>query len=122
MEVLLSIWTSAEWLELWEMVNCQVHTFRGLGLLANTSDSELWQLCQECQFFLVTGNRNADGEDSLETTSRNLNQPDSLPVITIADEKRLMLDRHYAERVASQILEILYQADNVRGTRRLYVP
>jgi hypothetical protein len=122
LNVLLTFWRSTEWLELWEMLNCPIHTFRGLGLQTDTTDLELWQLCQSEQFLLLTGNRNADGDHSLEVTSRRLNRPDSLPVITIADEKRVMLDRQYAERVASQILEILYDVESLRGSRRLFVP
>jgi hypothetical protein len=122
LKVLLSIWTSSGWIEIWQMLDCQIHTFRGLSLPIDMADSNLWELCQTRQFFLLTGNRNAKSADSLETASRQLNRPDSLPVITIADEKRIMQDREYAKRVASQIIEILYDIDSIRGTRRLFVP
>ena len=42
---------------------------------------------------MITGNRNDDGPDSLEATTRNENQPESLPVITIGDADRVLRDR-----------------------------
>jgi hypothetical protein len=122
LKVLSSIWTSADWIELWEMLGGHVHTFRTLGIPQTIKDSDLWELCQQRQLVLVTGNRNADDEDSLEFASQRLNQPESLPVVTIADADRVTLERRYAERVAAEILEILYDIDRFRGARRLYVP
>jgi hypothetical protein len=122
LKVLFAIWTSPDWVEIWEMLNCRIRTFHSLGIAIDTADSELWELCQAQQFVLLTGNRNADTDDSVEIASRKLNQPSSLPVITIADARRVTLDRQYAERVASQILEILYDLEKLRGTRRLFVP
>jgi hypothetical protein len=71
---------------------------------------------------LLTGNRNSDGDNSLEATSRKLNQPNSLPILTIANAERLIADRAYAEQVASRIIDILVELESLRGTRRLYVP
>jgi hypothetical protein len=122
LKVLLSIWTSPDWIELWEMIDCHVYTFRRLGIASTTKDSELWQLCQARGYVLLTGNRNADDVESLEITIQRLNRADSLPVITIADADRVMSDRRYAERAAGQILEILYDVEKVRGMRRLFVP
>lgn len=59
------------------------------------------------ELVLITGNRNDDGADSLEATIRNENQPDSLPVITIADQDRVLQDRLSAERVAESLLDYL---------------
>ena len=50
------------------------------------------------------------------------NQPDSLPVITIADQDRVLQDRLYAEKVAESLLDYLLRIDQVRGAGRLYVP
>src|SRR5437762_1251189 len=122
LRVLFSVWTSPEWLELWEMLNCRLHTFQSLGISTNTPDSDLWKLCQTWQFVLLTGNRNADSDDSLEVTSQRLNQPRSLPVLTLADADRVIIDRQYAERVASRILDYPVDLDNLQGTRRLFVP
>jgi hypothetical protein len=120
--VLSSIWTSPNWLELWEMLDCRVHTFRSLGIPMDTSDSDLWKLCQAHQFVLITGNRNAKGEQSLERVSQRSNQSDGLPVVTIADPDRVMIDHEYAVRVANQIMEVIYDLESLRGTRRLFVP
>jgi hypothetical protein len=122
LKILLSIWTSADWIELWEMLDCAVYAFAGLHLHTKTPDADIWLLCQSRQLVLLTGNRNAEGDESLEKTIRRLGQPDSLPVITFADAKRVMIDRSYAERVAGQLLEIVYELEQVRGTRRLFVP
>jgi hypothetical protein len=50
------------------------------------------------------------------------NQPDSLPVVTISDQDRVLQDRIYAEKVAVKLLEYLIRIDEVRGAGRLYVP
>ncbi len=122
LKVLLSIWTSPDWIDLWQMLDCHVHTFLSLAISKEMPDSELWALCQQEQFLLLTGNRNAKGEHSLEIASQRLNQPQSLPVFTIAGADRVMTDRSYAERIASRILDYLVDIDNLRGTRRLFVP
>ncbi len=58
----------------------------------------------------------------MEATIRNENQPDSLPVFTIADTNRVLQDRLYAEAVAERLLDYLMRIDEVRGTGRIYVP
>jgi len=120
--VLVSVWTSSEWLELWLAFGCAVETLASLAIPESTLDSELWKLCQSRGIVLITANRNSEGEDSLEVTMRRLCQADSLPVVTIADADRVMIDRGYAEKVAIQIFEVLLEIDRLRGTRRLFVP
>jgi len=122
LQVIYSIWTSPEWIELWEMFECRVHNFRSIGIPKNISDHDLWLLCQTRGFILLTANRNADSDESLEIASQKLNQPCSLPILTIADAERVMDDRQYAERIASRILDILFEFQNLGGTRRLFVP
>jgi hypothetical protein len=121
-EVLLTIWTSPPWADLWQELGFEVETLEGLELPSDMVDSQIWLYCQEHQIVLITGNRNAEGDDSLERASQKLNRPDSLPVLTIADPDRLLRDRNYARDVASQVLEYLFELDRFRGTRRLYVP
>jgi hypothetical protein len=120
--VLLSIWTSSEWHALWEGMCCAVQTFAGLGIATTIPDSELWQICQDRQFVLITGNRNADTEDSLEETIQRRSQPVSLPVLTIGDPARLMTDRAYAEAAAVKALDFLLDIENLRGAQRLFIP
>ena len=50
------------------------------------------------------------------------NQPDSLPVVTLADPRRITRDRLYAQTVAERLLDYLMRIDEVRGTGRIYVP
>jgi hypothetical protein len=121
-DVLLGIWLSAEWQQFWNDAGCDVATFRSLGLASSAPDAEVWRLCQARGILLITGNRNAEGDDSLEATICREQTPQSLPVFTISDPDRLMRDRSYAESVASRLLEYLPLAERVRGSGRLYVP
>jgi hypothetical protein len=93
-----------------------------LGLPDDAPDSEVWELCQREQLVLVTANRNAEGDDSLEATMRARNTPDSLPVLTVADARRVRSSKEYAEQVAVRMLDYLMGIDRVRGTGRLYLP
>jgi hypothetical protein len=121
-QVLLGIWTSAEWYDIWESLSCETQSFHRLGIPYNTSDSELWRLCQQHEIVLITGNRNANDTDSLEATIREQADAASLPVLTIADPDRIMTSRDYAERVAAQVLDYLMELEKLRGAGRLYVP
>ena len=40
----------------------------------------------------------------------------------VADPKRLLGERAYAERVAIRLMEILLEVDRFRGSGRLYLP
>ncbi len=122
LRALSSVWTSPEWIELWRALGGDVETLAGLGIRRDLPDSDLWQLCQDHGMILITGNRNADGENSLEATMRRLCRDDSLPVLTIADTNRVNFDREYANAVAVKVLEILLDLDRLRGTRRLFIP
>src|SRR5207237_9235382 len=97
-------------------------TFQDLGLLPETSDSVVWQRCQQEELVLLTANLNSKGPDSLEATIRALNTPASLPVFTVATADRVLQSRDYAERVADRILEYLFDRDDFRGTGRLFLP
>jgi len=120
--VLLRIWTSEAWKSVWEGLSCEVESFARLGIPHDTSDRDLWQLCQPCELVLLTANRHDEGPDSLEAPIRALNEPTSLPVFTIADSRLVFTSRSYAERVAVQVLEYLLELDNFRGVGRLFVP
>jgi hypothetical protein len=71
---------------------------------------------------LITGNRNAEGPDSLEVTLRMCNTAESLPVFTIADVDRVLNSKDYAERVVARLIDYLLEIDRYRGTGRLYLP
>ena len=122
LRVLLNIWLSSDWIELWTDAHCDVTFFRDFGLDETVTDAQVWQLCQERGIILITGNRNAEGEDSLEQTLRRLATADCLPVLTIGDTDRLMRDRRYAEDVAARVIDYAKDVDVLRGSLRLYVP
>ena len=110
--VLLRIWTSSVWVSLWENLELEVECFDRLGIPYDTSDRDLWQVCQQRSSVLITANRNDEGSDSLESTIRDLNEASSLPVLTIADPELILASQDYAERVAIQVLEYLMDLDN----------
>ncbi len=79
-------------------------------------------MCQREGLVLLTGNRNHDGDDSLEETIWQHSQPHSLPVITISDVRRFGKDSAYDARLAEDLLTYLVDIDKYRSTGRLYVP
>lgn len=101
---LLSVLESDVWLELWQNLNLSVHTFPGLGLRRDVPDSLIWQVCQQREIVLLTGNRNKRGPDSLEATIRALGTPASLPVITLANPRKLVRSKPYANRIVERLL------------------
>jgi hypothetical protein len=108
--------------EVWQSLDLAVMSFTDLGLPLNATDRQVWQACQSQQIVLVTANRNAAGPDSLEATIQSLNDPSSLPVLTLADERRILRDKSYALRALDRLLEYLFDLDRFRGTGRLYIP
>lgn len=96
-------------------------TFADLGLSYASRDRAVWQFVQERGMLLLTGNRNMDGEDSLEQTIRDENQATSLPVITIADVDRI-IEKTYREQCATRLAEIVVDLDDYLGAGRLYIP
>ena len=109
-------------IELWEYLACTMPTFEEVGLAPETSDLLVWQLCQNHEFVLLTGNRNGRGRESLQQTICIHNQPNSLPVLTFSDPQRFLWDNDYGHRVADKVLEYLFDIDKNLGTGRLWVP
>ena len=70
---------------------------------------------------LLTGNRNMDGDDSLEQVIREENHGAALPVLTISDLDR-MIERPYRDACADRLVEIGIALDQYRDTGRLYLP
>jgi hypothetical protein len=110
------------WLEFWEYMQIAYVSFADLGLDPADSDAVVWKRCQEKQAFLVTGNRNDDGPDSLEATIRAGTTLQSLPVFTIGDANRTMADREYSDAVIWTLIDYLLRMDGLLGTGRLYLP
>jgi hypothetical protein len=57
----------------------RVESLASLDLSVDTSDAELWRLCQTHQIVLLTGNWNREGPESLEAVIQAANTPVSLP-------------------------------------------
>ena len=122
LRVRIRIWSSPDFFELLAETGCTFESSARLGLEPNTPDSVVWNLCQEREIILLTGNRNADGHDSLEETIRREFMADSLPVFTISNPSRLMKDPQYAEQVAARIHDYLQELDRLKGAGRVYLP
>ncbi|MGH7135750.1 MAG: DUF5615 family PIN-like protein [Pirellulales bacterium] len=122
MDYLIDLATSDEWSEFWTFLELTYARFADLGLHDDASDAEIWRVCQEKGYVLITGNRNDDVPDSLESTIRSRGTADSLPVLTLADPERVRRDRQYAGRVVVSLIETLMDIDTARGTGRLYLP
>ena len=93
-----------------------------MSLPADAADADLWEACQRHDVVLITANRNKNGLNSLEATIAERNQASSLPVLTVADADQILTSGDYARRVVSQLLEFLFDLENIRGTGRLYLP
>lgn len=119
---LVDICQASTWSELWRELDCILFTFRDLDLSSEATDAAIWHACQEHQVLLITGNRNADGNESLEATIRQHNTRRSLPVLTLADPDRILRDTQYAEAVVARLFDVLVDVDVLRGTGRLYLP
>lgn len=109
---------SEGWLKL---LDIPMLTFNDVGLPINSSDRSVWMFAQEKQLILLTGNRNSEGEDSLEQTIRNENTPSSLPVVTISMVSR-MEERAFREQCAERLVEIILNIENYLGIGRVYIP
>ncbi|HUG90488.1 MAG TPA: hypothetical protein VML55_06625 [Planctomycetaceae bacterium] len=107
--------------EVWEYLQLQVFRFSGFDLRPETPDRDVWILCQEEQLSLVTANRNAREDDSLEAAIRELNDARCLPVFTISNPVRLKRNAAYANRIADKFLEYLFDIDRHLGVGRIYL-
>ena len=119
---LMDICQQPPWIDLWRELECMLCTFEEFDLAVNATDLVIWKTCQDHDILLLTGNRNAEGPESLEMTIRQRNTSDYLPVLTLADPDRIQRDRQYAESIVERLFDILINPDALRGTGRLYLP
>jgi hypothetical protein len=110
------------WVDLWRELECRLCTFEDFDLPTDATDATIWQACQDHDILMITGNRNAEGPESLEMTIRQRNAAHCLPVLTLADPDRIQRERPYAEAVVERLFDILIDPDALRGTGRLYLP
>ena len=120
--VLVGVLNSETFREFWQHLDLEALEFADVHLVPDAVDSTIWHTCQREGLVLITANRNAAGPDSLEATIRSFNTPQCLPVITIANGRRVPNDSTYAEAIVERLLDYLLEIDNYLGTGRLYVP
>ena len=113
---------SPTWNDISSALGVRIAGFEQVGLAKGTPDVQIWQFCQDQQFYLLTDNRTDDKPGSLEAMIRTGNLPTSLPVFTISDITRLRTEREYIEALVARLLEYLMDAKNLRGVGRLYLP
>jgi hypothetical protein len=106
------------WLALLEI---PMLTFADVGLPIDSNDRDVWRFVQKHRLILLTANRNNDGEDSLQQTIWDENQPTSLPVVTIGIVDRVE-ERAYREQCAERLVEIVLNIENYLGAGRIYIP
>jgi hypothetical protein len=111
-----------EWGDITDALDLSFQTFREAGLDVAASDKEVWHFCQAHGYYLLTSNRNEDSEDSLEATIRRDGTSTSLPVLTLPLADRVYSNPIFLERVVEKLLDYLLDADNIRGSGRLYLP
>ena len=114
---------SSDWADLSNELDVQLVDLEDVGLYADSSDREIWSLCQATDMVLLTADRSrGDGTESLDHVINELSNDQSLPVITIGTPDRVIRDRNYALECAFHLLDYLSRMDGLRGTRRLYLP
>jgi hypothetical protein len=97
-------------------------TLGNLQIAVETSDRDIWLFCQSEDLLLLTANRNMDGVDSLEAVLREQAIDQPLPVLTLADPDRVLIDPVYRELCAYRIADIALDLDQYRGTPRAFIP
>lgn len=121
-QVLLRILHDESRREFWHFLNFAVLDFQDLELDKDAQDRTVWETCQQHDVILVTANRNAEGQDSLEVAIHDGLTPECLPVFTLANLERIRRDRQYASDVADCLLDYLFSIEELRGTGRLFLP
>lgn len=96
---LMDICQLPPWVDLWRELGCVLCTFEEFELSIDATDAVIWQTCQDHDILLLTGNRNAEGPESLGMTIRHRNASDCLPVLTLADPDRIQRGRQNAESI-----------------------
>jgi hypothetical protein len=92
------------------------------GLGHEVTDRELWLFCQRRKMLLLTANRNRRGVDSLQAVLDELNDSASLPILTLANANRVLVDATYRELCAYRIADIALELQRHLGTARLFIP
>lgn len=107
------------WLDL---LPIRLITFEEVELSVSSDDRIVWRFAQANQMILLTANRTMKGKNSLEQVMREENTITSLPVVTIADADRVLTDYDYRNRCVDRLIELVFDIDDYRGSRRLFIP
>jgi hypothetical protein len=103
-----------------EIVPMRLVTFAQIGLPPDSPDRAVWRFAQTQDMLLLTGNRNMDGDDSLEQTIREEATATSLPVLTVGRVRRLY-ESNYRRRCVARIVEIVLYLERYRGNSRIFI-
>jgi hypothetical protein len=117
--LLLGNISSQGWLD---MLKIRFITFEEVALPVTSDDRVVWRFAQANQMILLTANRSMKGKNSLEKVMREENTSTSLPVVTIGDADRVLSDPDYRNRCVDRLIEIIFEIDDYRGSRRLFIP
>ncbi|MFO0965386.1 MAG: hypothetical protein U0793_07345 [Gemmataceae bacterium] len=110
-----------EWREFTAGLDVVFRRFRDVGLDESTPDDVVWRFCQRNGFYLLTSNRNEEGEDSLEATLRREGTPDSVPVLTLPLPDRVYDNPDLVDRVVDKRLDYIMFPERTRGAGRLFL-
>ena len=99
-------------------------TFNQVGLAEDANDRIVWNFCQREGWVLFTENRNHKDEDSLNAVLEDSFRSGNLPVVTLANKSRFVEDREYANRIAADVADVLYEIATMgyEAPPRVYVP
>lgn len=107
------------WLDLLEI---RFITFEEIGLSVASDDRVVWRFAQTNNMILLTANRSMKGKNSLEKVMREENTSTSLPVVTIGNAGRVLSNSNYRNLCIDQLIKIIFDIDDYRGSRRLFIP
>jgi hypothetical protein len=112
---------SPAWVNMRATLELQFIELKDVALPADAPDVAVWQRSQEVGALLITGNRSS-GEGFLDHTIAEQAGPASLPVLTIGDPRRVILDSVYARECTLSLLDFVERIATLRDTGRLFLP
>jgi hypothetical protein len=112
---------SPGWVDMMVTLELQFIELKDVALPIDAPDGAVWQKSQDLGALLITGNRSS-GAGSLDQTIAEQAGPESLPVLTIGDPRRVVRDAVYAQECAISLLDFIERIETLRGTGRLFIP
>lgn len=93
-----------------DLLDIRLAHFKDARLPLSSTDRDVWRHVQSLRMVLLTANRSMNEVNSLEQTIREENTPLSLPVVTVANARRLA-DPEYRGVCADRLAEIIFDLD-----------